>query len=150
MSDVLELCASPENSKWTAHEEDIESSLIDLAVLHLEREKQLGAARSDLGGMLRAAGSFLKIREQLLADSMAKEHRDKLLALAEISLEENCLKMPPLSALIGSLASPKNASAKCHRTARAFTILLLHAAPQGFETNTTLLSDKVNMILFMT
>ena len=84
-------------------------SLFDLAVLHLERERQLGAARSDLAGMLRASVSLLKIREHMLSDSMLQEQRKKLLDLAETTVKENCHR--------------KNASQKCLQIRNTVTMV---------------------------
>ena len=155
MSDILELHASSDDTEWKSQEKSTKGlcqldtdSLFDLAVLHLERERQLGAARSDLAGMLRASVSLLKIREQMLSDSMLQEQRKKLLDLAETTVKENCQEIPPLSALIMSISTHKRVSANCQRIGRALTILLLHATPQAFESNTTLLSEKVNMSLY--
>ena len=151
MSEILELYASSDDPEWAAQEENITESdnddLYDLAVLHLERERQLGAARSDLAGMLSSAESFLTIRERILSGSMLQEKKDQLLALAKTSVEENCLEIPPLSAFITSISSQRKVSATCQRIGYAFTLLLLSAAPQTTDVNTTLLSDKVKMIL---
>ena len=153
MSEILELYASSDDPEWAGQEENITESdnddLYDLAVLHLERERQLGAARSDLAGMLSSAESFLTIRERILSGSMLQEKKDQLLALAKTSVEENCLEIPPLSAFITSISSQRKVSATCQRIGYAFTLLLLSAAPQTTDVNTTLLSDKVKIILCM-
>ena len=159
--DVLEMSAGIDGPQWAEKVlsqgagksnnqiSELDSSLFNLALYHLQRERQLGAARSDLTGMLIAAESLLTIREKLLSRSLPHGQRQKLLAVAEASVRENCFEIPPFSALIKSVASEKKISTSCQRIAHGFTVLLLTAAPQKTEITTILLSHEVKSILYI-
>ena len=116
----------------------------------LEREGELGAARSDISGMLRESSGILTLRTLMLTDSLPKREKEGLERLALRALE-NCggIEIPPLSAFIKATLLPKQSSAAVKRICAAMTILLLSTptAPQTTTINTTPLSNEVLSVI---
>ena len=166
---ILEIDAGPDGPAWAAQllEENNQQgggepikpvfldndSLCKLARHHLVREKELGAARSDIWGMLASAESLLALRENLLLGrrkhsalpfpSLSNGQKEGLLALAEGSLEQHCFEIPPLSAFIKVNTLPRQRSATYERISSALTVLLLAAAPPTTTINTKPHSNEV-------
>ena len=116
-----------------------------LTLFHLEREKELGAARSLVSSLLRDAESFLILREKMVSGSLPPNQKEGLETLALKALETHPIEIPPLSAFIKATLLPKQSSATCKRISSAFTILLLCSShtPQTTTINTTPLSNEV-------
>ena len=122
-----------------------DDTLYNLTLQFLVRERELGAARSDLAGMLLNAQSLLAVRDRLLLGSMSQRKKEGLLAIAEDSLSKYSMELPPLSSLVKAISSPKEASAACRRTSDCATVLLLTAAPQTTSINIKALSTEVRI-----
>ena len=153
-NDMLEIHPGAQDGpSWAAkilernkeHEDDRQSkaelldneSLFNLTLYYLERELFLGAARTDIGGMLKAAESLLKIRDI----EMPLDQKEALLDMAGRALEKNPITPPPLSAFIRVELMNGKSSKKMKRISWAFTLLLLTAAPTTTTVKT--LSDQV-------
>ena len=156
--DILEICPDSNMVKWAddicgekrkcGEKSQLLTSNFKFVLLHLERERQLGAARADIHSMLCSSEIILAIRDSLLSNSLPEKQREALFSCAKTSVMEHGLLVPPLSALIWT-ASSKKKSAKCQRTSLGFLILLLTGSPEKAVANTTLFSNEVQPLFIL-
>ena len=156
--DILEINPDSNMVKWAddicgekrkcGEKSQLLTSNFKFVLFHLERERQLGAARADIHSMLCSSEIILAIRDSLLSNSLPEKQREALFACAKTSVMEHGLLVPPLSALIWT-ASSKKKSAKCQRTSLGFLILLLTGSPEKAVANTTLFSNEVQPLFIL-